>query len=264
MNLKYFYRFLFLLTVILLYSCSGVSENNQDYPQIPIREIKNKLNKNSSIIETLEASGTISIDSPELSNSASFDIKLKKPDTVFVKIEGPFGINVASALITRKDFIYYNAQENKAIIGPTNDLNIGAILRIKISFDELLNSFSGSFIMDDNLNDSSNAPVENNAYVITEPNQLYKRKYYIEPATFTLSRYNLLDNADKSILDVNYSNYNKEVSNNVTINFPTKIKIYKAEKDQTVWLEYGSKEINKHTLTFKIKVPKSAKVIKWE
>ncbi len=253
-----------MLIPIIFYSCSGVSENNQDYPKIPIREIKNKLNKNSSLIETLEASGTISIDSPELSNSASFDIKLKKPDTIFVKIEGPFGINVASALITRKDFIYYNAQENKAIIGPTNDLNIGAILRIKISFDELLNSFSGSFTMDDDLNDSSNAPVEDNAYVIIEHNQFFKHKYYIEPTTFTLSRYYLLDNSDKSILEVNYSKYNKEVSNNVTINFPTKIKIFKAEKDQTVWLEYGDKEINKHSMTFKIKIPKSAKVIKWE
>lgn len=219
---------------------------------------------NSSLIETLEASGTISIDSPELSNSASIELRIKKPDSIYVKIEGPFGVSVASALITRKDFIYYNAQENNVITGPTNDINIGAILRIKVSFDELLSSFSGSFLFSDESGDSINALIENENFVITEKENVLRRKYLIEPLTYSLNTYFVFDDKNKKLLEVNYSRYNLESCGNGSVNFPNKIKITKPDKNQIVWLDYDSKELNKKNLSFRFKVPKSAKVIRWE
>jgi hypothetical protein len=255
---------LFLLILVSLYSCTGSSEDSNKIQQVPIKEIINKVNQNSNLISSLEASGSISIDSPELSNSASFDLKLKKPDSIQVKIEGPFGIAVASALITRKNFIYYNAQENKVITGPTNEINIGAILKIKVSFDELLNSFAGSFSMNDEPNDTTYAQIENENYVILENNDVFKKKYLIEPNGYKLNSYNVYDNSNNKILAVDYSNYCVETSTTGDVNFPAKIKISKPDKSETVWLDYDSKVINKKNITFVIKVPKSAKVIKWE
>jgi outer membrane lipoprotein-sorting protein len=249
--------------VLILSACSASKPEEKELQKIPIKEIKQKVNQISHAIETLEANGTISIDSPEMSSSGSIEIKIKKPDTVYVKIEGPFGIDIALALITRNDFIYYNVQENKVYSGPSTDINIGAILRIKISFDQLINSFSGSFHFEDELTDSTEAASENNSYVLQVNRPLYKQKYYVDPINYFISRYTALDVSNKPVLDVNYSNFKTEIAEGLNINFPYNITINRPENNQTVWLQYETKEINKKNLTFKMKVPKSAKVIKW-
>jgi hypothetical protein len=250
---------------LTLIGCSGseTGEQQKELNKIPLKEIKEKVNKNSTAIESLEATGTIAIDSPELSNSGSIEIRIKKPDSVFVKLEGPFGIDIANALITRNDFIYYNVQENLVITGPSSDINIGAILKIKVSFDELLNSFAGSFHFDSDNNDSMNAVSENSAYLIQVSKPYIKQKFYIEPNAFFVSRYSVVNPADELLFDVNYSNFTNEVADGTNVNFPNYIILNRPDKKQTVWLKYETKEINKKNISFTIKVPKSAKTLKW-
>ena len=245
--------------VLILNACSG-SQNDGSLEKIPIKEIKQKVNENSSRIETLEASGNISFDSPEQSGSGWLELKIKKPDTVYVKIEGPFGISIANALITRTDFTYYNVQDNKVITGPSTDINIGAILRIKVTFDELINGFTGGFNLPDGFNDSTGAESENNMYIIRNGMQ----KFLIEPNRFTVQKYNSFDGESKTIVEVNYSAYSEESTGSSSVNLPTSLKIKNPSKSQTVYVDYINKEINKKDLSFKMKIPKSAKVIKWE
>jgi len=252
-----------LFISMLIISCSG-SQNIGEPDKIPVRNLKERINQNSSIIETLEASGNISFDSPEQSGTGWIDLKIKKPDTVFVKIGGPFGVSIANVLITRKNFIYYNVQENKAITGPSSDINIGAILRIKITFDELINGFTAGFKFDENADDSLNADSEKNFYVLNVNGPNGKQKYLIEPAKYTIKKYNYLDNDNTTLVEVYYSNYQEEESAGKYVNFPTTIKIKNPAKKQTVYVDYINMELNKTDLTFKVRIPKSAKVIKWE
>ncbi|MCC7158820.1 MAG: DUF4292 domain-containing protein [Ignavibacteria bacterium] len=256
-------RILLLLPLLLISACTG-SGSNEELDRIPVKDIKERINRNSGLIETLEASGNIAFDSPEQSGTGWIEIRIKKPDTVYVKIEGPFGISIANALITRSDFIYYNAQENKAITGPSTDINIGAILRIKISFDELISGFTGGFNFENIPDDSSHAASENNFYVLQSDKTGGKQKFYIEPGRFTIQRYNYVDEKNTSIVEVNYSNYQEESVAGNYVNFPVTIKIKNPTKKQSVYVDYVNKEINKRDLSFKVKIPKSAKVIKWE
>jgi outer membrane biogenesis lipoprotein LolB len=247
---------------MILYSCTG-SKSPVDLDPVSVKEIKTRVNQNSKVIESLEASGNISFDSPENSGSGWLELRIKKPDTVLVKIEGPFGISIANALITRSEFIYYNVQENKVITGPSTDINIGAILRIKVSFDELINGFTGSFSFNDSDNDSLYADVENDNYLIQNIKLEGTEKFYIEPSAYRIHRYNLISKENKSLIEVDYSNYQEESLATSKVYFPNNIKIKNPEKSQTVYVEYVNKEINKKDLSFKMKIPKSAKIIKW-
>jgi outer membrane lipoprotein-sorting protein len=252
--------YLFPFVLVTLYACTA-SQNEPE--KIPIKEIKDIVNERFKKIESLEAEGSIAFDSPEMSNSGYIEIRLKKPDSIYVKIEGPFGIDIAAARITRTDFVYYNVQENKVIMGPTTNINIGAILRIKVSFDELINSFSGSFYFPDEGNDSTDAAEEDNSYVLMVKKDYGKKKYLIEPKTYNISNYSVYDNNKKRLLEVNYSKFETESTAAGDVNFPNQITINKPDAKQTVWLNYDSKEINKKYMSFKIKYPKSAKVVVW-
>jgi len=247
---------------LIFCSCTG-SQSEKDLDPVSVKELKTRINKNSGIIETLEASGNIAFDSPDNSGQGWLELKIKKPDTVYVKIEGPFGISIANALITRNDFTYYNAQENKVITGPSSDINIGAVLRIKVSFDELINSFTGSFSFIDADNDSSFAECENNNYLIRNKRADGTEKYYIEPSLYRISKYKLVNSRDMLLVEVDYSGYQEESVSAAKVFFPYNVKIKNPDKSQTLYVEYINKEINKPNMTFKMKVPKSAKVVKW-
>ena len=256
-------KYIFALSLIVLIACSG-SREEAELDKIPIKEIKQKVNEQFNKIESLEAYGTIAFDSPEMSNTGYMEVRLRKPDTVMIKIEGPFGIDIANALITRTDFIYYNVQDNKVIMGPTSDINIGAILKIKISFDELINSFSGAFYFENEEQDSIDAASENNSYVLQVNKDFGKKKYYIDPNTYVVNTYSVYNNKHKQLLEVNYSKFEIESVSTGTINFPNQITINKPDTKQTVWLIYEGKELNKTDLSFIIKYPKSAKIIRWD
>jgi len=248
---------------IILFSCSGSQGTDGDLNPVSVKELKNRINQNSTVIETLEASGNISFDSPDNSGSGWLELRIKKPDTVYVKIEGPFGISIANALITRSDFIYYNVQENKVISGPSTDINIGAVLRIKLSFDDLINGFTGSFVLSENADDSLNADIEKNNYLIKNLKNDTVEKFYIEPGLFRLQKYNVVGARNESLIEVYYSDYQEEFVSASKVYFPYNIKIKNPQKSQSVYIEYINKEINKKNLSFKMKIPKSAKFVKW-
>lgn len=257
---------LLLLTGALtsFFSSCSASGSDGEPVNIPAKDIKQRVNSNTELIETLEASGNISFDSPEQSASGWLEVRIKKPDSILVKIEGPFGISIANALITRNDFIYYNAQENKAIIGPSSDINIGAILRIKVSFDDLICGLTGGFSFEEIPDDSSMAESENSLYLIRTGSAGKLRKFHISPSNFAIIKYNSYDEYNSPQVEVDYSNYLEEYASGKKVNFPSTIKIKNPEKKQSVYVDYVNREINKSGLSFRIKVPKSAKVTKWE
>lgn len=249
----------FLLLSALLFSCTSSKTDSGELRSIPIKELKERINTNSKTIETFEGSGSISVETPEESNTGAIEIRIKKPDSLLVKIEGPFGIDIATALITGKEFIYYNVQENKVITGPTNEANMGAILKIKMGFDELLNSLIASFVFKDENNDSLDAPAENNNYLIMQNTGAGSFQYLIEPNSLLVDRYSVFDTSNKKVLEVTYSKY----SNINSVYLPEKLIIKQPDKRQTIWIDYNTKNINGKELSFKIRIPKSAKVIKW-
>ncbi len=91
-----------------------------------------------------------------------------------------------------------------------------------------------------------------------------KKKYFIEPYSYVINTYSVYDRKDKMLLEVDYSKFEDEKTDSGNVNFPNQITINRPDSKQTVWLTYESKELNKKNLSFKIKYPKSAKIIRWD
>jgi hypothetical protein len=65
-------------------------------------------------------------------------------------------------------------------------------------------------------------------------------------------------------MEVNYSDYIIESASGANVMFPNKIVIKNPQKKQTVYIDYSTRDINRTDLKFNIKIPKSAKIIKWD
>jgi hypothetical protein len=96
-------------------------------------------------IRTLYGSGTITIESPELSRTGTFDLQLRRPDSLLLNFQGPFGLGLATLQLTRTRFVLYNRLDNSALVGTPNTKTFLEFLHLPLEFSEILGAFSGDF-----------------------------------------------------------------------------------------------------------------------
>ncbi|MBS1518924.1 MAG: DUF4292 domain-containing protein [Bacteroidetes bacterium] len=252
----------FLPVILSVYFISCTSSEKLSDSSVSFDLIKEKVNENSRKLNGLDAYGEISIDSPEISNTGSITVSIKKPDSVFTKLEGPFGIDIANILITRNDFIYYNVMDNKVIKGPSTPRNLSIIMRIKIDFDDIVNSFSGKYFFPDGDYAGTEINETENEYLVTINNKSENeiRKFWIDKDNFFVRKTGKYSADGKTKLEITYENFYESKG----IYFPKKISVIRPEERQSIWLTYNNEEFNNGKLNYRIKIPKSAKQISWQ
>ena len=123
-------RVLIFCSMIALSGCAPTKELRRPAANYSAQQVIDAVNSRRHDIATLEAKGSISVESPSFVNSGSFELRLKRPDSVLVDIEGPFGIHVASALFAKGHYMFYNSFKNEVMEGEVNGGNLPAFMNI--------------------------------------------------------------------------------------------------------------------------------------
>lgn len=254
--MKLYYLVLVLLCFVF-YSCAA--SETETAAEITFTDLKEKVNANAGKLKSLDAYGEISIDSPTLNNTGSITVSINKPDSVYTKLEGPFGLDVADLLITRDNFVYYNVMENKVIRGPSTNAYLSIIMKIKIDFDDLINAFSGKFTFNEDEYPEAAISSEGNNYIVTQKGVTEIKKYWINSEFYYVTKLGKYDMKGNTIVEILYENFFQSDD----IHFPKKISINRPQENQNIWLTYYNEEFNNNKLTYKLKIPKSAKQIDW-
>lgn len=250
------YHFIIFI-MLLIYSCTSSDTNSSI--DITFTELRKRVNANAEKLKSLDADGEISIDSPQLSNTGSITVSINKPDSVFTKLEGPFGIDVAYLLITRNNFVYYNVMDNKVIRGLSTPENLGIIMRIKATFDEIMNAFSGKFSFISEGYEDTKISMEENNYVVKLNTGNEIKKYWIDSENYYVRKVGTYDIKGITRIEIVYQNFFERDN----IYFPKNISISRPKENQNIWLTYFREEFNNNRLNYKMKIPKSAKQINW-
>lgn len=245
-----------LISAAILYGCTPGASLDKT---ISVEEVKRKVNSNSRRITSLDAEGSIFFETPEESNSAFMTLSINKPDSLYAKFQGPFGITAGNVLVTRDDFIYFNALENIVIKGPSSPLNLGAVLRIRVNFDDLVSGLSSSMTFRDETSSNSDLTILEDQYIITVMGDV-NRKYWIN-SNFTISRYiEYTGSSSSPSLEIKYTDFIEDGGKY----FPKKIEINRPDASQYVAIDFRDFTLNKNRLTFKVVIPETAKVIEWD
>jgi len=252
-------------SAILFFSCSGTNGTETIDEQskavlLTAGELKQKINEQSSKLTSLDCDGDITIDSPEMNSGGSLTLSAFKPDSIYCRLDGPFGISIARFLITRNNFIYYNVRENMVIKGSSTPLNLGAILRLKVSFDDLLSGYTNSYHFSDTSSVNCDVKKEKDKYILTIIESSKSIKYWINSQHFYVEKHEIYDAAGVQKLQIIYSDF--ELDKNIL--FPVNVYITNPSEKQNLWINYGKRNFNSNRLKFKMTIPKSAKVVEWE
>ena len=222
----------------------------------------NKLEVNRRRIKSFEGNGTILVKNPQMNNSASFRIILQKPDSIYLTIFGPFGIELAQALVTKDDYIFYDALNNTAYQGKADDALLRDIFRIDLSFNELIDAFIGSVNLTENLyKEPSKYEVVYDKYLITYVDSVSQKssQYKVDVRELGITEYLLKDKNGNVAIEGKYSDFG--IIEGVAI--PYKIEVRNQKENQMISVEYKNMSANKKNIYVDFKIPEDATIIKW-
>ena len=250
-----------LFSTLLFESCVPSKPTN-DVEILSSERLINKLEVNRRRIKSFEGSGTITVKNPQVNNSASFSIVLQKPDSIYLTIYGPFGIELAQSLVTKNSFVFYDVLKNTAYEGSVTDDVLRDIFRINLSFNDLLDAFIGSVNLTENLyKPPTKYDVIYDKYVITyvDSNSLKTSEYEVDVRELGITKYLLKNRSGEVLLEGKYSDFG--IVEGVAL--PYKIDLRNTEENQFVTVQYKNMSANKKNIFVDFKVPEDATIIKW-
>jgi len=248
------------LIAVFLAGCASVPRLDLTGKTVNPETVQRIVRGNYEKVRSMTGSGTISVETPETAQSGSFELFLRKPDSVLVKIEGPFGISVGSVLITRGEFVFYNSLQNQVVTGPVTSANLNRIFRVKLTFDELLTLFTGgSFLASDDASPGTVA-IEDNQYVLTYRNADGSRRYWLDPASLLITRIQHLDQKGKLYFEERYEKFRTFGD----ASLPRFIRVTQHTSQRMIGVTFSSLAINTGGSPLVVDIPKNAERIRWQ
>lgn len=253
---------LVITNLFLIISGCVPSQPTEDFELLPSERLTNKLEANRRKIKSFEGTGTIFVNTPTMDNSATFRIILQKPDSINLTIMGPFGIELAQALVTKDKFTFYDALQNTAYVGDVNSNALQSIFRINLSFEDLLDAFVGSVNLTSNLyRPPDNYFVEADKYVMSYSDSARNvtSVFRVDVRQLAITNFEMFDIDNQILLRSRYSDFQLLE----TVAVPYKIGVENVVDDQRINIEYKKINVNKPNIVIDFKVPDDATIIKW-
>jgi hypothetical protein len=200
-----FRRFDFLLVIALVAGCSSPKETISIDHSSTSQEIIAMVNSLPSSIQTFTAAGSIDVQTPQMAQSAGFDIALKKPDSVRLVIEGPFGITVGKALLTHDTFKLYNALSNTLYEGDTRKGLEMLPNTMDFNPELLIDAMSGVRRFEEKYSTPDSFYVSQNSYVFVFVNDTVKVIFTVSGESHRITKVQTFSEDSVILLEEKYS-----------------------------------------------------------
>jgi outer membrane lipoprotein-sorting protein len=137
--------------------------------------------------------------------------------------------------------------------------NLNRFLHVQLSFDNLLNLFSGGAFLETDLHAPDETHVEDDQLVFSYTSTNTRRRYWIDPATLFIRKVQFLDQDGTLALEQTFSNF--EDINGIAL--PYTIRVIQPNSRQRLTFTYSDILVNTENLHFTFTIPPNAERIHW-
>lgn len=250
-----------LLIIIIIAGCAPTKPVIEERVLSADRLIK-RLEANRRKIKSFNGAGVISVSSNQINARSTFQVTLKKPDSLKISFYGPFGIDLAHSLITPTNFQFYDVINNTLYRGHMRDGIIERVLKVNFSFDELIDALAGSVNLTEKLRvEPDRFSNTTNTYILTylDSENDIEKIYNIRSDDFAIIE-NILKKTDgKVLVEGKYSKF----KNYEDVPVPHEITLNDIANKQNLKVEYRQIVVNKNTGSLKLDIPSDVNVIEW-
>lgn len=249
------------LLIIIIAGCAPTKPISEERVLSADRLIK-RLEANRRKIKSFNGAGLLSVSTNQINAKSTFQVTLKKPDSLKISFYGPFGIDLAHALITPANFEFYDVINNVLYKGKMRDEIIERVLKVNFSFNELVDALAGSVNLTDKLRlEPDNFANLGNSYVLTyfDLQNKLEKIYTIRSDDFAISE-NILKRIDGDVLvEGRYSKF----KNYEDVPVPHEINLVDSANKQNLKIEYRQIVVNRNIGNLKLDIPSDVKIIEW-
>lgn len=261
-NIKNLIIFIFSLFIIV--GCSAEKEITTKSTEkvIPANRLLRKMEGNRRKIKTFQGTGTMRVKSEKFSGKTSFEILIKKPDSIKISIYGPFGIDIAHGVFSNGSFLFYDVLRNRAFSGIESKDVLQKLFKIDLSFEELLDSFTGAVNLTSKLrSEPSDYEVLEDIYNLTYIEKAANKKsiYRVTKEDLKITEYVVSTISGKELLSGVYSKF----MDYEDVPIPSVLLIRNKDKRQSIDVEYKKIKVNEEIKSLSIHLPTDVELIEW-
>lgn len=247
-----------LLLAILLASCAPKrSEMLLNTDATPSDVLLVRVAERGAKLSSLVGAGTVSFDSPEMSGTAAFESNMKKPDSLLVTLEGPFGIDLGTLFLCKEKYVMYNSLENSVITGTPDGSFIRSVIPFDLTYEQIANAFAGVFTIPYAPKDLESYVVEEDNFLLTYTCGANTCKYWIDPTYLLVTHFEQRDASGNVLVDAKaYAFVQQEdiaAARRVQITFP--------QQNRQLSIAYRTLKLNAAKTDFRFTIPPNAKNI---
>jgi hypothetical protein len=247
-----------LLAAVLIGSCSSkrstIALNTQAIEADALVTLVGAAARN---VQSLAGKGSITFESPEIAGSAAFEMSMRKPDSLLVTLEGPFGISVGTFFLSRERYIMYNSLENSVISGVPTTAAIRSIVPFEMSYDQILDAFSGAFAPPNGSGELVSYSVDNNSFLLVFNCGGMVCRYWIDNEDLVVTRFEQLDEQGRLAIEAIASSFTERngayAPKRIVVKFP--------QQERRLAVYYSSLVLNPPDPSFAFSIPKNARTI---
>jgi outer membrane lipoprotein-sorting protein len=246
------------LMSVLLASCAPKrAEILLDTHAVPAGRLISLVAARQAALSTLTGRGVASFESPEMGGTAAFTMALRKPDSLLVRFEGPFGIDVGTLFLSRDKFVVYNSIENSVITGDPTAGTLRSVIPFDLTYDEILSAFAGAFSIGRDTTGLQRYLVDDGAFVLSFDRGTRTDEYRVDPLSLVVIGYRMLDRSGRTIMEAKASRVLEEDR----VAAPRRITIVFPDEGRSVTVTYSAMTLNASDPSFAYSIPPSARII---
>lgn len=248
----------FIWLLLILSSCAPKrSEILLDTHRTSAATIISLVRANEQKIHSVVGRGIVSFESEQLAGSASFELSMKKPDSLLVVFEGPFGIDLGTLFLSRERYVMYNSMENRVITGVPSARTIRSVIPFDLTYEQILSVFSGDFPISSDTETMVSYSVVDDQFRLSFSCGKTMCTYWVDPAYLRVSRYEMRDSLQHILVEAHSSSFTERDN----VSAPKRISITFPQDGRQVSLSYSSMKLNEREPSFVFSIPQNAHTI---
>jgi len=209
------------------------------------------------LVRTVVGKGNLSFDTPEGGGSAFFRLALVRPESLLVRLQGPFGINVGTFFLSRSKFVMYNAVENSVITGRTDARSIRSVVPFDLEAEDVFNLFSGAFPLPADTAGLRSAVMDDGQMHLTFRCGQEQCEYWVDPEDLVVTKLRRTNGAG----DITVEAEAGDVREFDGIALPRQIHLSFPKTSRNIAVYYTSLSVNKDRPSFEYSIPAGARTI---
>jgi outer membrane lipoprotein-sorting protein len=248
---------LFILSFFVLSCAPKRSEILLNTDATPPDVLLKMVEDRGAKISSLVGRGTVSFESPEIAGTAAFESNMKKPDSLLVTLEGPFGIDVGTFFLCKEKYLMYNSLENTVTTGNPNSSSIRSVIPFDLTYEQILNAFAGLFTIPYSEKELKHYAIDDDMFFLVYTCGAKTCTYWIDPKYLLITRFEQRDASDNLIVEAKAYAFTQQddvaAARRIQIKFP--------QQSRQLSIAYRSIRLNVTDTDFQFTIPPNARVI---